>query len=37
LPVKTQTEFFKLEEANEALDKLRSGNIKGAADLVMDK
>jgi propanol-preferring alcohol dehydrogenase len=37
LPVKAQAEFFKLEEANEALDKLRSGKIKGAAVLVMDK
>jgi propanol-preferring alcohol dehydrogenase len=35
IPVKTQTQLFKLEQANEALDKLRKGEIKGAAVLVM--
>jgi propanol-preferring alcohol dehydrogenase len=37
IPVQTQTKFFKLEEANLALDQLRSGAIKGAAVLVMDQ
>ena len=36
IPVKTQVTLFKLEQANEALDKLRKGDIKGAAVLVMD-
>jgi propanol-preferring alcohol dehydrogenase len=36
IPVKTQVTFFKLEQANEALDKLRKGELKGAAVLVMD-
>lgn len=35
-PVHTQTEFFKLSAANEALAKLRSGQISGAAVLVMN-
>jgi propanol-preferring alcohol dehydrogenase len=34
--VNTQTELFGLKQANEALDKLRKGKIKGAAVLVMD-
>ncbi|MGN6179096.1 MAG: zinc-dependent alcohol dehydrogenase family protein [Mucilaginibacter sp.] len=34
--VKTQTQLFKLEQANEALDKLRKGEITGAAVLVME-
>lgn len=33
VPVKTEIEVFKLEEANEALDRLRNGEIKGAAVL----
>jgi len=36
-PVKTQTTLFRLSEANEALQQLRSGQLKGAAVLVMDK
>jgi propanol-preferring alcohol dehydrogenase len=36
VPVKTQVECFPLEEANEALSRLRKGQIKGAAVLVMD-
>lgn len=36
IPVKTQITLFKLEQANEALDKLRKGEINGAAVLVMD-
>jgi propanol-preferring alcohol dehydrogenase len=35
-PVITQTEVFPLFKANEALQKLRKGQIKGAAVLVMD-
>ena len=35
VPVRTETETFPLEEANEALDRLRSGNLRGAAVLVL--
>ena len=35
VPVRTEVTEFALEEANEALDQLRSGKIKGAAVLVM--
>jgi propanol-preferring alcohol dehydrogenase len=34
--IHTQTEIFPLSRANEALDKVRAGKIKGAAVLVMD-
>jgi propanol-preferring alcohol dehydrogenase len=33
VPVKTQVETFRLEEANLALDRLRAGKVKGAAVL----
>ncbi|MEW5925232.1 MAG: zinc-dependent alcohol dehydrogenase family protein [Candidatus Zixiibacteriota bacterium] len=33
VPIKTEVQLFPLEEANEALDRLRSGNIEGAAVL----
>ena len=36
IPVKIETEVFPLSDANKALDKLRNGNIKGAAVLVME-
>jgi alcohol dehydrogenase, propanol-preferring len=36
VPVHTQTELFSLYQANEALEKLRKGAIKGAAVLVME-
>lgn len=36
VPVRTQVETFPLEEANEALNRLRSGTIRGAAVLVID-
>jgi propanol-preferring alcohol dehydrogenase len=36
VPVRTEVETFRLEEANEALSRLRSGNIHGAAVLVMN-
>src|SRR2546428_5398468 len=36
VPVKTQTETFPLEEANPALEKFRSGQLKGTAVLVVD-
>jgi propanol-preferring alcohol dehydrogenase len=36
IPVHTQTQFFKLADANEALNSLRNGSIKGAAVLLMD-
>jgi propanol-preferring alcohol dehydrogenase len=35
--VHTQTELFPLSQANEAIAKLRKGEIKGAAVLVMDQ
>lgn len=34
--IHTQTQLFKLSEANEAIARLRSGQINGAAVLVMD-
>jgi propanol-preferring alcohol dehydrogenase len=34
VPVRTEVETFRLEEANEALNGLRSGKIRGAAVLV---
>lgn len=36
IPVKTQVTLFDLKQANKALDKLRKGEIKGAAVLIMD-
>ena len=35
IPVQTETEQFPLSSANQAMDKLRRGDIKGAAVLVM--
>jgi propanol-preferring alcohol dehydrogenase len=37
IPVHTQIHLFKLHEANEAIQKLRNGEINGAAVLVMDQ
>jgi len=37
VPVKTEVETFTLEQANEALEKVRNGKINGAAVLVMDQ
>jgi propanol-preferring alcohol dehydrogenase len=34
VPIRTETQTFPLEQANEALDALRSGNLRGAAVLV---
>jgi propanol-preferring alcohol dehydrogenase len=34
IPIRTEVEVFPLEKANEALNRLRSGNIQGAAVLV---
>ena len=36
VPVKTETETFPMSEANEALERLRAGRIRGAAVLVPD-
>lgn len=33
-PVETQVETFALEDANDALDRLRAGTITGAAVLL---
>jgi propanol-preferring alcohol dehydrogenase len=35
IPVKTEVEPFPLEQANDALDRLRAGDIRGAAALVV--
>ncbi len=35
VPVRTEVEVFPLAAANEALNRLRSGQIQGAAVLVM--
>jgi propanol-preferring alcohol dehydrogenase len=37
VPVRTTVQTIPLREANEALDCLRSGHIKGAAVLVPDE
>jgi alcohol dehydrogenase, propanol-preferring len=39
VPIETTIERFLLQEANEALDRLRSGRITGAAvlDLMADR
>jgi propanol-preferring alcohol dehydrogenase len=34
VPVRTEIETFPLEEANEALNRLRAGKIRGGAVLV---
>ena len=36
VPIRSEVELFPLERANEALDRLRSGSIRGAAVLVVD-
>jgi alcohol dehydrogenase, propanol-preferring len=36
VPVRTETETFPLEQANEALARLRAGRLRGAAVLVTD-
>jgi alcohol dehydrogenase, propanol-preferring len=35
VPVRTEVQKFRLEQAKEALDSLRSGDIQGAAVLVV--
>jgi len=35
VPVRTATETFALDEANDALDRLRAGRVQGAAVLTM--
>lgn len=37
IPVKTETQIYSLSQANEALNDLRNGKVRGAAVLVMDK
>jgi alcohol dehydrogenase, propanol-preferring len=36
VPVRTEVVPFPLDEANEALDALRTGHVRGAAVLVVD-
>ena len=36
IPIRTETETFPLAEANEALSRLRAGQLSGAAVLVME-
>jgi len=36
VPVKTEVQLYKIEQANEALNDLRSGKVHGAAVLVME-
>ena len=36
VPVRTQVETFRLEAANEALEALRNGRVRGSAVLVLD-
>ena len=36
IPVKTETEPMPLKQANEALDRLRSGRLTGSAVLVIN-
>ena len=35
VPVRTEVETFSLEEANAALDRLRAGNLRGSAVLLL--
>jgi propanol-preferring alcohol dehydrogenase len=35
VPVRTEVETFPLDQANEALDRVRSGNLRGAAVLLL--
>jgi propanol-preferring alcohol dehydrogenase len=37
VPVRTTTQMFKLEQANEALNQLRSGKLRGAAVLMCNE
>ena len=36
VPVRTEVELFRLEEANEALGQIRDGSLRGAAVLITD-
>jgi propanol-preferring alcohol dehydrogenase len=37
VPVRTRVEAFPLERANEALDRLRAGDVLGAAAIIPDR
>jgi propanol-preferring alcohol dehydrogenase len=37
VPVRTEIETYPLEQANEALDQLRAGRVRGAAVLRVDE
>jgi propanol-preferring alcohol dehydrogenase len=36
VPIRTETQSFPLDQANEALDRLRSGQLSGAAVLAVN-
>jgi propanol-preferring alcohol dehydrogenase len=37
VPVQTEVELFSLEQANEALERLRGGHLRGAAVLMIER
>jgi propanol-preferring alcohol dehydrogenase len=37
IPIHTEVQAYRLEQANEALAQLREGNVRGAAVLVIDE
>jgi propanol-preferring alcohol dehydrogenase len=37
VPIETSVHVFRLEEANEALESLRHGELRGAGVLVIDR
>ncbi|MCS7050824.1 MAG: alcohol dehydrogenase, partial [Thermomicrobium sp.] len=37
VPVRTEVQRYPLEEANQALEDLRAGRVRGAAVLVMER
>ena len=37
VPLKTQVQFYKLSQANQAIGDLREGRVYGATVLVLDK
>jgi propanol-preferring alcohol dehydrogenase len=37
VPIHTEVKTYELEDANQALDDIRSGNLTGSAVLIIDK